>query len=122
MGELCEAAMLWDDMLEKGSVPNEFTYNMLIKGFLKVGKAEAVIKVAEEMLDKGYLPNESTYSILAEGLLKLGKSGEFFNILSMFVSNGAADFKAWHLFVPHFVSNMDEQAHMLDKILTETFM
>ena len=72
----------------KGVCPNASVYNMLIKGFRKVGNAREGIRVLKGMLDDECLLNKSTYSILIEGLYESGLEEKFISILSMASSGG----------------------------------
>ncbi|CAI8612639.1 unnamed protein product [Vicia faba] len=118
-GKLCEAAKLWDDMVEKGVAANAFTYNMLIKGFCKDGNAKEGIRILEEMLENGCLPNKSTYLILIDGLLLSGGMQQEINkVVSLAMSTGVDD-DLWNHFVRPIVGNVDCGAAELDKILLE---
>ncbi|CAL5192089.1 unnamed protein product [Lathyrus oleraceus] len=118
-GKLCDAAKLWDDMVEKGVAANAFTYNMLIKGFCKDGNAKEGIRILEEMLENGCLPNKSTYLILIDGLLLSGGMQQEINkVVSLAMSTGV-DADLWNHFVKSIVGNVDYGAAELDKILLE---
>lgn len=68
--------------------PNASVYNMLIKGFRKVGNAREGIRVMKGMLDNECLLNKSTHSILIEGLYESGLEEKIISILSMASSGG----------------------------------
>ena len=111
---------MWDDMVEKGCNPNVFTYNMLIKGFCKIGNAMEGIRILEEMLDKCCFPNKVTYNILIDGLQGIGKEGEVEKIVSIAMASGRVDMSSWDLFLTKIVGKLDIGADVLDQLLLES--
>ncbi|KAK1286946.1 Pentatricopeptide repeat-containing protein [Acorus calamus] len=57
---LCKMGHVAGDDRERGLVPNEYTYNVLVDGYCKMGDMDEAKKMYEEMLGRGC--NESVVS------------------------------------------------------------
>ncbi|CAN1192378.1 Pentatricopeptide repeat-containing protein At5g39710 [Linum perenne] len=60
---------------------NVYSYNILIRGFCRVGNLEMGLKLFEEMEKKGCLPNVVTYNTVIDSYCKLKRIDEAFGLL-----------------------------------------
>lgn len=105
--------------MEKGRVPNAFSYNVLIKGLCKVGDVKEGIRVLEEMVESGCLPNKSTYLILVDGISRSGGMMEEIDKVVLLATTTGVDGELWDLFLKRIVGSLDGNAAELDRILAE---
>ncbi|KAG4907136.1 hypothetical protein JHK82_055800 [Glycine max] len=68
--------MLKAEMVEKGLLPDVFTYTSLIHGECIVDKVDEALKLFNEMLVKGIRGNVKTYTAIISGLSKEGRADE----------------------------------------------
>jgi pentatricopeptide repeat protein len=52
--------------------PNAFSYNVVISGLWRAGRAIDAVKVFDEMIERAVLPNHITYNTTIDGHIKRG--------------------------------------------------
>lgn len=57
-------------MVQRGEVPDMFTYNTLMDGFCLVGRFEEANVLFDSMASKGCEPNAVSYNVLKNGYCK----------------------------------------------------
>ena len=62
-----------NDMMLKGLVPSEVTYNYLIDGWCKNGEIDRAMLCLSKMFGKEREANVITYATLVDGLCKFGR-------------------------------------------------
>ncbi|CAM8887498.1 hypothetical protein QQ045_026389 [Rhodiola kirilowii] len=75
-GLLVEAKKLWNEMVQKGLDPNEYTYNALIYGYFKLGRVKEAKRLYEEMVCKGRKETTLSCNMMIAGFCCQGKTIE----------------------------------------------
>ncbi|RYQ97234.1 hypothetical protein Ahy_B08g093255 [Arachis hypogaea] len=60
-------------VIERGVVPDVWSYNILIKGYCKINKVDEAKNLMKDMFRKNIVPNIVTYNSLVDGLCKAGR-------------------------------------------------
>ncbi|XP_016168078.1 pentatricopeptide repeat-containing protein At5g16640, mitochondrial-like [Arachis ipaensis] len=68
-----EAKNLFYMVIERGVVPDVWSYNILIKGYCKINKVDEAKNLMKDMFRKNIVPNIVTYNSLVDGLCKAGR-------------------------------------------------
>ncbi|CAL0329703.1 unnamed protein product [Lupinus luteus] len=71
-----QVALLWMDMIGKGTIPNAFTYTVVISSLIKEGLHKEALRTFDEMKNNGFVPEEVTYSQLITLSAKSGNRDE----------------------------------------------
>ncbi|WCJ22471.1 Pentatricopeptide repeat (PPR-like) superfamily protein [Euphorbia peplus] len=109
---------LSDAMVKRDSKPDAFTYNMMIKGFSKVGNTKEGVRILKEMLEKGFMPGKSTYSVLIEELLRM-KKDEVSKVMLMAMTNCGIDGDSWEIILDKILTKPDRGTICLNRLLME---
>ena len=72
IGKVNEARNLFHGMIERGLVPDVWSYNILIKGYCKFERVGEAMNLLEDMFLKNLVPNIITYNSVVDGLCKSG--------------------------------------------------
>ncbi|KDP44285.1 hypothetical protein JCGZ_22914 [Jatropha curcas] len=102
-----EAVDLVDDIVEKGSRPDFYTYTVIVNGLCKIGKTNVAIGILKRMVEKagkvndakelfsrlsieGLHPDVCTYTIIVKGLCKEGLLDEALKVFRKMEGNGCS--------------------------------
>ncbi|WVZ24617.1 hypothetical protein V8G54_003161 [Vigna mungo] len=88
---------MWKDMLEKGVIPNSFTYTVSISSLVKEGLYEDAFKTFDEMRSNGVVPEEVTYNLLINLSAKSGNRDEVQRLYEDMIFRGI---------IPKFMENL----------------
>lgn len=69
-GDMDKAQQVFDQMEVEGNLPDTFSYNTLVYGYIKVKRADTGLKLLKDMTVKGLLPDQLTRDILKNILSK----------------------------------------------------
>ncbi|KAM7462440.1 hypothetical protein LguiA_030561 [Lonicera macranthoides] len=80
-----DAKELLTRMEEEGCLPDHFTYNLIVQGYLKRSDNDKAIVLLEEMLAMGFSAHASTISMLVDLLPTRGQDPTLLNMIQKFV-------------------------------------
>nr|UPT49870.1 pentatricopeptide repeat protein AaPPR991 [Agave angustifolia] len=75
-GEFEWADSFFSRMIEENVLPNEITYNALVNGLCRNGKAKLAYEYFHQMQEKRLSPNKYTYTLLINANCNLGNWNE----------------------------------------------
>ena len=87
-GKLEQSSKLFGDMVKKGYIPDEATYNVLISGYGKVGKLREACDLVGQMEEAQLVPNAFTYRALVYSLCKVKDFESVLEIFDVMLSRG----------------------------------
>nr|AYM00877.1 pentatricopeptide repeat protein [Salvia miltiorrhiza] len=83
-----EARDLMMQMVSNGCLPNSVTYNVFVRGLLKMNKMLDAMLLLEEMDSRGFTLDKTAYSMLIEAMKWEGKDSVLFNKVKKLVPKG----------------------------------
>lgn len=86
-----EAFRVFNDLKERGYVPDRVMYTTMIHGLCSYGLIGEARRLWFEMIRKGYLPNEYTYSALIHGFCRIRGFGEARKLCKEMCEKGYGD-------------------------------
>ncbi|KAE9452967.1 hypothetical protein C3L33_15140, partial [Rhododendron williamsianum] len=93
---LCKEALL-DEAVElllqmegDGCPPNEVTYNIVVRAFLKRGDIHKVKILLQEIINRNFKPDASTLTIVADLLTVDGEDSNFLKMIQSLIMDASA--------------------------------
>lgn len=102
-----EAEAVFNEMLSKGFVPNNFVYNSLIRGFVRIGNFDKVKKCEDMMKIGGLSPNAFTNNILINGFCKAGRIEQAVSIFRSMSSKQPPNIVTYNTFISTYIKSFD---------------
>ncbi|KAI7750509.1 hypothetical protein M8C21_004897, partial [Ambrosia artemisiifolia] len=90
LGKIEDAKRFISLLLQKGFVPDVFTYCTLIHALSSAGEVDKAFKLRDEMLTKGLVPDITTYNALLNGLCKSGNLDRAVRLFHKLSSKGVS--------------------------------
>ncbi|XP_028084038.1 pentatricopeptide repeat-containing protein At5g18950-like [Camellia sinensis] len=115
-----EAQKLWFEMVHKGIVPNEYTYNAFIYGLSRIGNLEEAKELYNEMCCKGYKETTVSCNTMIRGLCFHGRTEKTHVLFEKMAEKGIArDIITYNSLIQGFCKEgkIDESINLLAKLL-----
>ncbi|THG05450.1 hypothetical protein TEA_008152 [Camellia sinensis var. sinensis] len=115
-----EARKFWFEMVHKGIVPNEYTYNAFIYGLCRIGNLKEAKELYNEMCCKGYKETTVSCNIMIKGLCLRGRTEEAHVFFQEMAEKGIArDIITYNSLIQGFCKEgkIDESINLLAELL-----